>query len=119
MVYKIQCNICIKAYIGTNAHSCHKKQVEHAAGLRRVDSKYAVVKHLQRDQPDVDWNAPGLYTTTVLEQAPNSNMERYLQEAINIENRVEEDANMMLNCRGEWGLIATKRFTTAALELPS
>ena len=78
-----------------------------------------MVKHLQRDHPDVDWNTPGLYTTTVLEQAPNSNMERYLLEAIHIENGVEEDANMMLNSRGEWGLVATKRLTTAALELPS
>ena len=46
-------------------------------------------------------------------------MERYLLEAIHIENGVEEDANMMLNSRGEWGLVATKRLTTTALELPS
>ena len=45
-------------------------------------------------------------------------MDRYLLEAIHIENGVEEDTNMMLNFRGEWGLVATKRLTTAALELP-
>ena len=62
--------------------------------------------------PDINTKAPDviLFKVTVLSRRA-SNLERYIEEGIFIEEALIEDKDEQLNSRGEWGRMSTRRLT--------
>ena len=110
--YRAACSICGAAYTGTSGHSLHKRTVEHMEAVRRGDHNNALSKHFLISHPDTNTKDPDaiLFKVSVLSRRA-SNLERYIEEGILIEEALIEDKDEQLNSRGEWGRMSTRRLT--------
>ena len=78
-------------YIGTSGKSLHSRQLEHMSEIRRRSNSNAPSKHTHNCHPGV---APS-YNTTILAGGLRYNLDRYITEALRIEeakdNKCESD----------------------------
>ena len=88
-----------KVYIGNTGKSCHSRQAEHMAGLRRKDKGNALFKHIQETHSAGE--SPK-FVMKVLSKHRN-NIQRLITEGISIEKVRIVNPNSLLNSKAEWG----------------
>ena len=104
IVYKSTCQHCgargqETQYIGTSGRSLHSRTLEHMAEVRNRSSRNAQAKHHWSVHPDEEPN----FKTQIIKGGIFFNVERQIQESIDIdEARQNIDVNL-LNQRSEWG----------------
>ena len=116
-VYVLECNECGAQYCGQTAHTIHKRTLEHQGALRRGDIGYAMTKHFVQSHPNVDRSTPNLFSASVVQGSIKHNVERFVTEAIEIEDRVTSREHEMLNSKGEWGRVCLKRLVVGMGDL--
>ena len=104
-VYRIECKTCTSrgenpyVYIGTTGFSIHKRNLEHASKARVRNTSNALGKHLATCHTDEEAE----FQTTCLSGGIQFNLNRFILEALEIEEaRNQPDINV-LNSRSEWG----------------
>ena len=104
-VYRIECKTCSSrgenpyVYIGTTGFSIHKRNLEHAAKVRAKNTSNALAKHLVDRHLDEEVE----FTTTCLSGGMKFNLNRFILEAIEIEDAKCDPKINILNSRSEWG----------------
>ena len=106
-VYRVTCNICKRdpeqlkevVYIGTSGTTLHRRQVEHMDAIRRGQISNALAKHQGEKHPD----EPQAFTAEPIQGGIPYNVERFILEALKIQEFSQSNTHQILNQRGEWG----------------
>ena len=53
VIYALECAVCPATYVGTTAHTLHKRGLEHDKAVRRGDSSNGMAKHYINEHPEV------------------------------------------------------------------
>ena len=116
VVYRLQCEVCEEqgkhtAYLGTTGHSFHKRTAEHLYDLTHGVLRNPLTRHFRNEHPDVVvGEGRGLVAGRVVgEGSIKYNLDRFLREALEIEEATEDRGTEMLNGRGEWGRVTLTR----------
>ena len=102
-VYKTLCLECPDAkpslYIGTTGRTTHSRPLEHQHSLRRQDGSSALSVHQSQKHPD----KPPNFETSIIKGGMRFNAERFIREAIEIDDLKRNPEFGILNQRSEWG----------------
>ena len=104
-VYRIECKTCTSrgaspyVYIGTTGFSIHKRNLEHAAKARSRNTSNALGKHLATCHQDEEAE----FITTCLSGGMQFNLNRFILEALEIEEARNNPEIQVMNSRSEWG----------------
>ena len=112
-VYQIICQTCQNhpqnpqkvVYIGTTGFTIHKRLLEHCQDLRLGHLRNALAKHSRVVHPDGNEE----FGAEAVESQIRFNLERFISEAIRIENAKNEQGTTLMNQRGEWGHFGISR----------
>ena len=105
VVYRIECNTCrerdgkIFVYIGTSWFDIHKRSLEHIRAVQAKNQKNALAKHMALYHQNEDGN----FVTTCLAGGIRYNLDRFILEAIEIEEAKNDANTNVMNSRSEWG----------------
>ena len=108
VTYTIKCLLCGWEYLGTTGHTIHHRGQQHLEALRGGNTSYGITKHFMQKHPDWDGVVQPFTISARGKGGIQSNLERYVTEAVAIETRKREGASLM-NSRGEWGLAKLTR----------
>ena len=103
VVYEVVCKTCGEAeptvYIGTSGQTMHRRQMTHQQAIRGKSTRNALsLHHVQKHQ-----GAEPNFTAKVLRGPMSYNHERFIFEAVKIQESNNNPALCTLNQRGEWG----------------
>ena len=104
-VYRITCKTCEVregkkyVYIGTSGFSIHKCMLEHDYCAKSHSASNALGKHMTICHP----NEPANFESEVLQGGIRYNLERFILEALEIEEAKNTPDLHVMNSRSEWG----------------
>ena len=97
----------IHSYAGTSGHNGHKRLMEHAASVFRMDKSSALSKHHLDNHPEIKFNNPeevrNLFDGSVIKSGIRFNPQRYITEAIKIQEFNNDPSVSIMNNKSEWG----------------
>ena len=105
-IYRIICKTCEArdgqkfVYIGTTGFSIHKRMMEHINCARTKNVKNALGKHSALHH---EGEVSVEFETEILQGGMKYNLERFILEAIEIEEGRNNPAYTIMNSRSEWG----------------
>ena len=105
VVYRIECNTCRErdgkmfVYIGTSGFNIHKRTLEHLRAIRTKNAKNALSKHMSIYHQNEDAD----FVTTCLAGGIRYNLDRFILEALEIEEAKNDNNTQIMNSRSEWG----------------
>ena len=86
-------------YIGTSGFSIHKRMLEHDYCAKRHSASNALGKHMSNCHP----NEPANFVSELLQGGIRYNLERFILEALEIEEAKNTPGIHVMNSRSEWG----------------
>ena len=104
-VYRIECELCEARdgspfiYLGTTGFNIHKRMVEHLGAVRGNHANNALAKHMRIFHP----NEQASFVTKCLSGGIKYNLERFICEALEIEEARSNPEIRVMNSRSEWG----------------
>ena len=103
-VYRIECQSCLEeerkfVYIGTTGFNIHKRSLEHVKSVRQKNQNNALAKHMSLYHSDEEAN----FVTTCISGGIKFNLNRFILEAIEIEEARLNPEIRVMNSRSEWG----------------
>ena len=105
-IYSIGCLNCLEEdppinaqYLGTSGRTSHSRMVEHKAALRNNSTRSSLVKHQNLKHPGQN---PRLQARNV-KSGVRFNTDRFLHEALAIQDANDNPDVLLLNQKGEWG----------------
>ena len=104
-VYRIVCKTCeiregkTYVYIGTSGFNIHKRMLEHEACARNHSTSNALGKHMSLCHA----NENASFETEILQGGIRYNLERFILEALEIEQIKNTPDVHIMNSRSEWG----------------
>ena len=104
-VYRIVCQTCEEregvkyVYIGTSGFNIHKRMLEHKTCARNHTTSNALGKHMANFHK----NEEATFSTEILQGGIKYNLERFILEAIEIEEARNTPDIVIMNSRSEWG----------------
>ena len=118
VVYRLQCMVCKDqgqetTYLGTTGHTFHKRSQEHLYDLTHGAMKNPIARHFSNTHPEIDVRERGGWVTgsVVGNTSFQYNLDRFLREALEIEEGSKNQGVQMLNGRGELGRVSLHRIT--------
>ena len=103
VVYEIRCGNCddakVAKYIGTSGFTSHKRTREHQSDVRNRRLHNSIYKHHAQTHSNDDPR----FTTKTLRKGIRFTMDRYITEALLIEENHQDPNVDLLNNRSEWG----------------
>ena len=101
-IYNIICQNCegnpstkIARYVGTTGRTIHARSLEHIQAIQSNNTKNPMSKHQQNAHPD----QPASFRTEILAGGVRFNLDRFISEALYIENARRDDNTAILNQR--------------------
>ena len=105
-IYNIICQNCegnpsakVARYVGTTGRTIHARSLEHIQAIESRSTKNPMSKHQQNAHPD----HPASFRTEILAGGIRFNLDRFISEALHIENARRDVSTDILNQRSEWG----------------
>ena len=103
IVYEICCGNCtgdrVSKYIGTSGFSTHKRMKEHQSDVRNKRQSNSLFKHHATSHQGETPN----FQSRPLRKGLKFNLDRYITEALLIEEANQDPNVDLLNNRSEWG----------------
>ena len=103
VVYEIRCDNCndarVAKYIGTSGFSTHKRMIEHQKEIRSKRQSNSLYKHHEMNHTDLEPR----FKSKPLRRGIKFNLDRYITEALLIEEANMDPNVDLLNNRSEWG----------------
>ena len=105
-IYRILCVTCQErdgleyVYIGTSGFSIHKRLLEHASCVRSKSASNALAKHIALHHED---NTQITFVSEIVQGGIKYNLERFIFEALEIEDARNDPNTITMNSRSEWG----------------
>ena len=103
VVYEVRCENCrdgtVAKYVGTSGFSTHKRIKEHSNDVKNRRVTNALAKHHSNKHREV---APN-FKAKPLRMGVKFNLDRYITEALLIEEAHQDPNVDLLNNRSEWG----------------
>ena len=114
VVYEVVCKTCGEenptVYIGTSGQSMHRRQITHQQAIRSRSERNALSLHHLQNHTGEDPN----FTAKILRGPMRYNHERFVLEAVKIQESNRNPNINTLNQRGEWGYRGLARLQIAA-----
>ena len=104
-VYRVECETCQNLdgsqyiYIGTTGFNIHKRMLEHKSSVRQGHVSNALAKHMALYHPGQEAS----FVTKCLSGGIKYNLERFILEALEIEEARQSQDVRVMNSRSEWG----------------
>ena len=103
VIYEVRCLNCqgekTAKYIGTSGFTSHKRTREHQSDVRNRRLHNSIYKHHAQTHSNDDPR----FTTKTLRKGIRFTMDRYITEALLIEENHQDPNVDLLNNRSEWG----------------
>ena len=97
----------VATYAGNSGHNLHKRLDEHAQSVYRRDKKSALSKHHVVKHPQIAIDSKSdidkIFSASVIKGGFRFNVNRYVNESIQIDKFNNDPSVQLLNNKSEWG----------------